>query len=230
MTGPYDFAQDGDVVRTDALRAQRGSGGDCAFYGAYSFTGSARILAAMSRPPKLPDTCTPDKYPATFALFEAVQGTATAGKRIKPANKFALCLTITGEEGTTRAAAKATASREQVIYNLRSSEHGKKFIKEAERAFLKGEGTKAVGRIVKISRQDENLAQAMRANEWLTGVNGLSPTKKHEIAQTGGAPQIGMMVIHPDALPDGALDALIPLPKDSKSPPHEPQVIEHEGE
>ena len=153
-----------------------------------------------------------NSFPAATALFEVALQAKQPGNRMSSATIAALCLLATGEVRTAREAASQAGVTEANLCRNRRSKHGVLLEREITRLFQKNAGRRAFARIAQLSEQHENLSVAMRASEWVAGVNGLTVEQRQTIEHVGSAsPSIGMMVIHPDAISQEQLDALIPV-------------------
>ncbi|KEJ90305.1 hypothetical protein DSW25_06205 [Sulfitobacter donghicola DSW-25 = KCTC 12864 = JCM 14565] len=107
-------------------------------------------------------------------MFEALNGWKPAESRTRPATIAAACVSVTGEETTGRAAAKAAGITERSFYRFRSSRHGQQIFAKLTKMQRKGAGHKAILRMIELSEQDENLSVAMRASVWLARFAGYS--------------------------------------------------------
>ena len=184
----------------------------------------------MARPIKLPDTFNPGDYPRSMALFEVIKEHPNIGKKIKPVSKLGICLSVTGEAKSLREAAQLIDTTENALYLLSSREHGKNLREIVQSEYIKNAGVRAIQRIDALSQQNKSMSVAMRASEWLAGVNGVTVTQKQEVTQIGAAPTVGMMVIHPDAISKEQLETLIPVAQDHASGAIEGQAIEIDEE
>ena len=139
------------------------------------------------------------QFPQASALFKALDGWKPAGSRVHNRTIAALCLIVVGEVTTAREAAGVAGISERNLYRFRSSDKGKALVSFLRDLFQKDAGWRAFLRIVALAEQDKNLSVAMRANEWLAAINGVSPSKKVEVSQSGDVKSPGMLIIHPEA-------------------------------
>ncbi|MDA7423818.1 hypothetical protein [Thalassococcus lentus] len=156
----------------------------------------------------------PDKFPAAFALFEAAREHKPRGSRISAASIAAMCLLAGGEVRFAREAAKIAGITEANFSRSRRSSHGRSLEKTLAKLFRENAGQCAIANIVKLANQRENLSVAMRANEWLAGINGISPATKSEVTHKSEGQNFGMVVMHPDLATPDILDQIFPKRRD----------------
>ncbi|MDA7425576.1 hypothetical protein [Thalassococcus lentus] len=156
----------------------------------------------------------PDKFPAAFALFEAAREHKPRGSRMSSATISALCLMCVGEARFAREAARNAGVTEENFSRARRSKHGVALANTLARLFRENAGQRAIRNIVELANQRENLSVAMRASEWLAGINGVSPAQKVEHVGNAAQPSAGMVIIHPDAATPELLAQIFPKTED----------------
>ena len=155
----------------------------------------------------------PNTYPAASALFEAAQEHKPRGSRMSAATIAAMCLMVVGEVRFAREAARVAGVTEENFSRSRRSNHGRTLQNTLAKLSRENAGQRAIRNIVALADQRENLSVAMRANEWLAGINGVSITSKVEVEQRGQTHSVGMMIIHPNAATPELLEQIFPVPQ-----------------
>lgn len=136
----------------------------------------------------------PADYPASFTLFEALESYLPPPLPLRPATRFARCLHRTGEAKTLREAGRIMGLNDQTIYNATSRKAGRKLKKIVEGLFRKDMGRNALLNIVRMSEQIENLAVAMRANEWLAAFSGIAVDRSEKVKISTSGQFVGLTI------------------------------------
>ena len=112
--------------------------------------------------------------------------------------------------GFAREAARIARITENNFSRSRRSNQGRILENTLVRLFRENAGQRAIRNIAELTTRRENLSVAMRANEWLAGLNGVSPSSKVEVEHHGQAQSVGMLVTHPDAAAPELFDQIFP--------------------
>lgn len=160
----------------------------------------------------------PAEYPLSIGLFEALSGWKPAGSRVRMTTISAVCVLVTGEEATGRAAAKAAGITERTFYRFRSGKHGQQTFAKLTKMHRKGAGHKVILRMIELSQQANNLPVAMRASEWLANFAGYAPKSRVQSRVSVAPNSGGAGVVLPGSVKSDWLDQLI-TPSKGKLPP-----------
>lgn len=166
-----------------------------------------------------------------YSIFETIRSDKSISSRISPDNVLAMCLVVTGEARSHRAAAIMLDLNPQTVSQFAAKERGKNIKHLAQVEFLNSAPSKAYQRIVQIALNGKSDGVSMRASERVRDEAGFKPTEKRQIEHSGTVQHvIPTVIMDPRQLSDDQRAALFGAQEDQMNPVIEGQATEIEEE